>query len=43
MITYGNGEVLFDIDYPERDTITKKIFNLTDKKIYKKSFHLLKT
>ena len=36
-----NGEVVFDIDYPERDTITKKVFNLTDKKIYKKFDPLL--
>ncbi len=36
-----NGEVVFDIDYHERDTITKKVFNLTDKKIYKKFDPLL--
>ena len=36
-----NGEVVFDIDYPERDTITKKVFNLSDKKIYKKFDALL--
>ena len=36
-----NGEVVFDIDYHDRDSKTKKLFNLTDKKIYKKFDPLL--
>tara|TARA_R110002020_G_scaffold301399_1_gene516832 strand:- start:79 stop:615 length:537 start_codon:yes stop_codon:yes gene_type:complete len=36
-----NGEVVFDIDYPDRDSKIKLLHRLTDKKIYKKFVPLL--
>ncbi len=36
-----NGEVVFDIDYPERDIKIQLLHRLTDKKIYKKFNPLL--
>ena len=38
-----NGEIVFDPEYPEQEQITKDMFNLTDKKCYKKFDPLLQT
>ena len=38
-----NGEIVFDPEYPKEEQITKDLFNLTDKKCYKKFDPLLQT
>ena len=38
-----NGEVVFDPEYPKEEQITKYLFNLTDKKCYKKFDPLVQT